>query len=422
MSIRLRAAFRPATVFAFALLVSAHPLWADDWPCWRGPNHDGISRETGFLKEWPKDGPRRLWKADLSGGFSSFVVASGRVFTQTKEKNEEVILCLDVARGKELWRHRYPCDYRDYRSFTGGGLPRSRTGPRATPAVDGGRVYTLGATGVVLCLEARTGHKIWRQDLLQITGGEVPRHGFCGPPLLVGDRIYLHAGGPKGKSIAALDKKDGRVAWLALDDPIGYGSPVWASTVSGPQVIFFTAAGAVGVAPKDGRSLWRYPWKTTHDLHIATPIYWDNQVFISSNYGSGAAVFRIKAHGDPETVWKAKTMHNHFTTSVLSEGNLYGFSNDRLRCVDFRTGKIRWDQAGLGRGTVTIADGKLIVLGDHGQLVLARPTPTAYTQISRCQVFDDNTLTWTVPVVSGGRLFVRHENGMVVLDLSSKRK
>jgi outer membrane protein assembly factor BamB len=395
---------------------------AEDWPCWRGPHRDGISRETGLLKQWPKSGPRQLWKFNLSGGFSTVVVAGGRLFTQTKEKNQEVVVCLDAASGAVRWRYRYPCDYAAYPTFTGGGMPASRTGPRATPAVDGDRVYTLGATGVLLCLDVKKGKKIWRQELTKVADRDVPRHGFCSPPLVVGDHVYVQAGGSKGKSLAALDKKTGRVVWQALDDPVGISSGVWAEVKGAPQLIFFTGAGAVGVAPKDGKLLWRYPWKTRFNLNIATPIYSDGRVFISSNYGRGGAVFRLTGKAMPETVWKKKTMQNHFNTSVLYQGHLYGFSVDRLRCVDFRTGEVKWDKAGLGKGSLTIADGHLIILGDHGQLVLARLTPTAYTEVSRHQVFPRETLTWTVPVVSGGRLFLRHQNGLVALDLTGKRK
>jgi outer membrane protein assembly factor BamB len=374
------------------------------------------------LTEWPKDGPRQLWKAPLSGGFSSVAVVDGRVFTQTKEKNQEVVVCLDATSGKDLWRYRYDCDYAAHKTFTGGGMPASRTGPRATPAVDGDRVYTLGATGILLCLEAKTGKKVWQQDLLKLASRDCPTHGYCGSPLVVGDRVFVEPGGPKGKSVAALDKKDGSVVWQALEDPIGQSSPVWADVGGAPQVIFFTGAGAVGVAPTDGQVLWRYPWKTTPLIHIATPLYADGQVFISSDYGTGGAVFRLTDKGGPETVWNKKTMQNHLSTSVLYEGHLYGVSEGRLRCVDFRTGEVKWDKIGFGRGWVIIAGGQLIALGDHGELSLAKATPKEYVEVSRCEVLNRDKLTWSAPVVSGGRLFVRNENALVALDVADSGK
>jgi len=408
--------------FAIILLAAAlaEPAHSEDWPCWRGPQRDGMSRETGLLKAWPKDGPRQLWKADLSGGFSSVVVADGRLVTLTKEKNQEVVVCLNAATGKDIWRYRYDSDYRAYKTFTGGGRPQARTGPRATPTIDGDRVYTLGATGTLLCLEVKTGKKIWQQDLLKIASMDVPTHGYCGSPLIMGDLIYLNPGGPKGKSIAALNKEDGAVVWQALDDPVGHASPVWAEVGEGPQVIFFTGVAAIGVDPQNGRLLWRFPWQTKPPIHVATPICSDGKVFISSDYGTGAAVFRLTGQIEPITIWKTKAMHNHFSSSVLYAGKLYGFSEQRLRCVDFETGEIKWDQPGLGRGSVVVADGGLIALGEHGELVLAKAAPDGYAEISRCQLFTKDTLTWTAPVISGGRLFVRHENGLAAFDLSSK--
>ncbi len=406
-----------AMAVSFLPVIACLPARAEDWPRWRGPRQDGISQETELLKEWPNGGPRQLWKAQLSGGFSSVVVADGRVFTQTKEKNEEIVVCLEAATGKELWRYRYDCDYAAHPTFTGGGMPASRTGPRATPAVDGDRVYTLGATGILLCLEVKTGKKIWQQDLLKIAGRDCPTHGYCGSPLVVADRIYLELGGSDTQAVAALDKRNGSVVWKALDDSLGQGSPVWAEVRGVPQVIFFTGKGAVGVAPRDGKLLWRYPWTTRFDLNIATPIFADGKVFISSNYGTGGAVFRLTDEGEPQTLWKSLAMQNHMSTSVLYQGSLYGFSENRLRCVDFETGKVQWDKSGLGKGSLVVADGHLIILGDHGELVLAKPNLTEYTEVSRCQLFDKGTLTWIAPVVSDGRLFIRSENALLALNL-----
>ena len=429
MFLRFGSTIRVVTTVVTFLLASAAQPNAEDWPHWRGPRLDGISLETGLLKEWPKDGPRRLWQVGLAGGFSSVAVADGRVFTQTKEGTQEVVVCLDAATGKELWRYRYDADYGAHATFTGGPRPDTLTGPRATPTVDGDRVYVMGATGILACLEAKTGKKIWQQRMLRPGGhisanpdsvfppGEVPMHGVSSSPLVVGGRLFVAPGGPNGKTLAALDKNDGRVIWQALDDAVGHASPIWAEVGGSPQLIFLTATRAVGVAPQDGRLLWRHRWKTTHDLNIATPVYADGQVFISSNYGKGGALLRLTNKGEPQKVWESLSMQSHFATSVLYEGRLYGFSGTRLRCVDFQTGNVLWDKIGFGMGNLIVADGKLIVLGEHGQLALAKATPTAYTEFSRVQIFNEETLTWTVPVLSGGRLFVRHQNGLLALDL-----
>jgi outer membrane protein assembly factor BamB len=287
--------------------------------------------------------------------------------------------------------------------------------------VDGDRVYTLGAMGILLCLEAGTGKQVWRQELLKIAGRDCPKHGYCGSPLVVGDRVFLETGGPGGKSITALDMRDGNIVWQAFDDELGQSSPVWAEIRGIPQVVFFTGKAVLGVAPQEGKPLWRYPWNTEFDLNVATPICTDDKVFISSSYGTGAALLRITGRNEPETVWKTPAMQNHISTCVLYQRHLYGSSAERLRCLDLSTGRVKWDKAGLGRASLIVADGHLIILGDDGQLVLARPDPGAYTEVSRCQVFDPGTLTLTVPVASGGRLFIRAENTLLALELRGQR-
>ncbi len=400
---------------AFAVVVG--PLGAEDWPRWRGSRQDGIALETGLLKAWPEGGPKQLWSTPLSGGFSSVVVANGKLFTQTKKDKQEVVLCLDPATGKEIWRYGYDCDYKAHPTFTGGGRPASRTGPRATPAVSGDRVFTLGATGTLLCLDTKSGKPLWEKDLLKMAGRTCPTHGYCASPLIEGDKLYVQVGGGNGKAVACLDKYRGDIIWFGLDDALGQATPVFVPSEDAGQVIFFTGTAAAGLSPIKGKFLWRYPWKTRYDLNIATPIYHDGKVFISSNYGTGAALLRLSGQAEPEVIWKGPSMQNHISCSVLYQGHLYGASESRLRCVDFQTGKIMWDQPGFGKSSLLVAEGNLIVLGEFGQLALAKAVPAQYTEISRCQLFDKQTLTWTVPVLSGGRLFVRSESQLVALDL-----
>jgi outer membrane protein assembly factor BamB len=392
---------------------------SDDWPCWRGAQGDGISRESGLLAKWPKNGPRQRWRSKLTGGFSSMAVADGRLFTMTKENNQEIVLCLDAASGQENWRYAYDCDYKAHPTLTGGYPPgKYLSGPRATPTVDAGRVYTIGSTGILLCLDCKTGREAWRVDLLKLAQRKCPPPGYCASPLVKGDRVYVQPGGENGKSAFALNKSNGRVIWHGLNDRIGHGTPVWIDYQGTPQVIFFTGEAAVGVSPENGKELWRFPWTTQHDLNVATPVYAEGKVFVSSNYGTGGAVFRVAESPKPETVWKRKTMQNHCATSVFFDGNLYGFSERRLRCVNFQTGDVQWDHSGLGLGTVLMADGKLIALSDKGDLYLLKAAPAAYEAISHFSVFPDRPLTWTVPVVSGGKLFVRSENEMVAFDIA----
>jgi outer membrane protein assembly factor BamB len=390
---------------------------AGDWPCWRGRHFDGISRETGLLKKWPEKGPRVLWRAKLSGGFSSVAVVGGRLYTLTaKDKKEEVVVCLDAASGKEVWQYRYPCDYDRLVTLR----ENYDSGPRATPAVDGPFVYSIGTGGTVLCLECATGKKVWQRDLTEMADRKCPPQGHCSSPLVVGDHVYVHPGGSRGNSIAALDKRTGKTVWQALDDEPSYASPVPVTVQGTTQIVYFTGQAVVGIAPSDGKLLWRVPWETSPAIHGATPIGADGQVFISSNYGTGAGLLRLKKGGGAEVVWKSRTMQNQYATSVLYRGAVYGFSGFRLCCVDFATGKLLWSKSGLGKGSLLLADGHLIVLCERGELLLVEATPKGYVEKARGKPFDKGP--WcSVPVLAGGRLYLRNERLLLALDLKAPR-
>jgi outer membrane protein assembly factor BamB len=401
--------------FLLLPLILSAPSRADDWPNWRGPHHDGISRETGLLKSWPAGGPKVLWRANLGGGYSSVAVAGGRLFTQTKDGKEDLVVCFDARTGKRLWEHRYACNYADYPSLD----KRFLTGPKATPTVDSDRVYAMGNTGRLQCLDVQNGKRIWERDLLKLAGRPCPEYGYCNSPLIVGDRLFVEPGGSKGNCLVALDKKDGRVIWRSLDDRIGWATPVSITVQGVPQLVYFTGRGGVGVSPADGKLLWRHDWKTAFDINAATPIYADGCLFLSSNYGNGGVLLRLQSAGDPAVVWKSRAMENHFSTSVLYHRHLYGFSTNRLRCVEFKTGKVKWDKPGLGKGSLLIADGRLIVLGEQGMLVLAQATPKGYVEEARWQALEDTC--WSVPVLANGLLYLRNERRLMAVDLVHAR-
>jgi outer membrane protein assembly factor BamB len=384
-----------------------------EWPQWRGPNRDGISLETGFRTDWPADGPPVRWQVPSGKGFSSLVVSRGRVYTLVQERAHEAVVCWDADNGQEVWRVRYPervvLDHGD--------------GPRATPAIDSDRLYAIGAGGVFHCLNAATGEVLWRHDLMEEFGGkELPWRptywGHACSPFVEGDRVFTLTGGPQG-AVAAFDKRTGRLLWKALDDPAGYSSPI-AITVAGVrQVVFFTGRGLVGLAPADGAVLWRYPWETNDFCNIATPIARGSYLFISSGYDRGCALLELVHRDDGSwavrRVYGHRRYRNHFATSVLYREHLYGFDNATLACMEFRTGKVTWRQNGFGKGTLLLADGHLIILGENGRLALADADPHAYVEKAACKVSDGRC--WTVPVLAGGRLYVRDEEHVTCLDL-----
>jgi outer membrane protein assembly factor BamB len=387
-----------------------------DWPQWRGPNRDGVSTESGLLAAWPKDGPPVLWEKPTGEGFGSVAVVKGRLFLLVQAGANEAVVCCDAETGKEHWRFEYPCQYRnDYGN-----------GPRSTPSVDGECVYTVGATGLMHCLKAFTdqpkGELVWAKDLMQEFGAEIPKWGVSFSPLVDGERIYIMPGGPNGHSLAALDAKTGATIWKKHNDEASYSSPI-AATIQGlKQILFFPGNRLISVSPDTGEKLWDYPWANENACNIATPIVLDDYVFISSSYARGCVMLKIdKDRGEwkPKRVYKNNRMRNHFSTSVRHQDYLYGFDDSTLACMDFRTGERMWDERGFDKGSVLIADGKLIVYGANGILALAQTNPDAYIEISRFQFSKAARSCWSVPVVANGRLYVRDQERLVCFDVKA---
>jgi outer membrane protein assembly factor BamB len=233
--------------------------------------------------------------------------------------------------------------------------------------------------------------------------------------------VVVGAGG--GKSLAAFDKNSGKVLWTALDDKAGYSTPRLISIDGIAQIVVLMGEALVSVSPKDGKEFWRKPWKTEQDANVATPIVEGNRLFISTGYSTGCALFELSAKGGKpvaEKRWGNKDMKNYFATSVLLDGHLYGFNDNKLACLDMQTGKRKWQASGFNRGSLLVADGKLIILGAAGKVALAEPSPQAYQEISTFQFCDEQT--WTVPTVSGGRMFLRNEKELACYSLHNNPK
>jgi outer membrane protein assembly factor BamB len=388
------------------LATAAH---ADDWPQWRGPKQDGISRETGLLAKWPADGPKQLWRVPLGNGFSAISVVGDRAYTCFGSTEGEFAASLNVVDGKTIWKVRLGDLYQngDYGD-----------GPRATPTVESGLVYVLGGKGALMCIDAAKGTQIWTADLLKIRDGKATEYGFSASPVIVGNNVLAVVGAGSGKSLVAFDKKSGKPVWSSLDDRIGYSTPHEVTAGGVPQLVVLTGQALVSVSPADGKEFWRQEWKTELDANVATPITTESKLFVSTGYSTGCALFQLSASGGKPTVekvWANKEMKNYFATSVLWEGYLYGFDNNKFACQDLKTGKVKWRASGFNRGSLIIADGKLIILGMSGNLALAEPSPQAFKSISKFQFSTERT--WTVPTVSGGRLYVRDEKELACYSL-----
>ena len=397
-------------ILLLALAQQALAQSAVNWPQWRGPNRDGISKETGLLKQWPAEGPPLVWKASgAGGGYSSFSVANGKLYTMGLRGDREYVIAFDVATGKEAWSTPHGGAFRNDRG----------DGPRGTPTVDGDRVYALGGSGDLTVLDARTGKIAWSKNVLREFGGSNITWGISESPLVLGDKVLVNAGGP-GASIVALNKANGALIWKSQSDKAGYSSAIPVELNGTTQVVFFTAERAVGLDAKDGRLLWEYGKPANQVANVATPIARANRVFISSDYGTGGGVVEIKADNKAQEIWFTKDMRNHHSSSVLIGDYLYGFSSAILTAIRFDTGEIAWRDRSVGKGSLVFADGNLYCFSENGVVGLVEATPTGYKEKGRFRLAQGNLPTWTHPVVVGGRLYLRDQDTIYAYDVRAK--
>lgn len=382
-----------------------------DWPQWRGPNRDGVSKEAGLLKEWPTAGPPLVWKATGAGtGFSSLAIAGGRIYTMGVRGDREYVLAFDANTGKEVWATANGDRYRDSRG----------DGPRGTPTVDGDRLFALGGNGDLSCLETKTGRVVWAMNVLQKFGGQNPNWGISESPLVIGDKLLVNAGGPDA-SVIALNKKNGSLVWKSQSDAAGYSSAMPVQIGSTTQVVFFTHQRALGVDLKDGRLLWDYKKASNDVANVATPVVKGNRVFVSSDYGTGAALVEIKPDGSVQEVYFTKEMRNHHSSSILIGDYLYGFSSGILTAMKFDTGEIAWKDRSVGKGSLVYADGHLYAFSERGVMGLIEASPTGYKEKGRFQIQQGPRETWTHPVIAGGRLYLRDQDTIYAFDVREKK-
>lgn len=394
-----------------------------DWPQWRGPNRDGVSPETNVQTNWPTGGPRVLWKQIIGRGFSSVTVVGTRLFAMEEEviagadgetatTHQEAVVCREVHGGAEIWRFRYPNDY----------FERFGSGPRSTPAVDSGRVYAVGPTGIFHCLRADTGERLWRHDLMEEFHGRPMQYGVSFSPLVEGNLVYATPGGPDGNSVVAFDKVSGQIVWKALDDTMGYSSPLAVTAAGVRQLLVLTNEALVSLSPTDGAVYWRYPWTVSHGFNISTPLAFGDYVLLSTGYGKGCILLEITAEtaGSPRArrVYQHNRLRNYFASSVRWGDYVYGFDEKALVCMNLHTGAEAWREKGSRRfrkGSLLAAAGHLLVLGEEGTLWLIEATPAGYREKASCRVSSNKC--WTVPSLANGKLYIRDESHLLCLDV-----
>lgn len=380
------------------------------WTDFRGPRRDGHYREQPIRTDWPAGGLTPLWKEPLGAGYASFAIAGGRAFTIEQRGSEEVVAAYDVASGREVWTTRWHARFEEY---MGG------DGPRATPTWSDGRVYALGAQGELRALDAETGRTLWRTNILEDAGASNLQWGMAASPLVVDNTVVVLPGGRNGTSVVAYDRNTGVRVWAAQDDQQAYSSPMLVTLGGVRQIVVFSALRLMGLSPERGELLWEYPWKTQFDVNASQPLLvGDNRLFVSSGYGTGAAVIEV-ARGSGRfsvrEVWRNIRMKNQFSSSLLHEGFIYGLDESILACVDAATGDLKWKGGRYGYGQTVLASGHVIVLAENGDLALVRATPERHQEVVRFPVLEGKT--WSHPALSGGYLLVRNVAEMAAFDL-----
>lgn len=416
MNSRLGHYRRPFGIVLLALALAGAIQAASDWPEFLGPHRNGTSTETGLIRSWPKEGPPVLWTRSVGAGFSGPVVSGGRLVLFHRLNDEEVVECLDAATGKKHWQTASATAYRDDFGFD--------EGPRATPLVADGRVYTLGAEGHLQCLDLATGQKRWSRELL--SEYKVPK-GFFGvatSPLLAGAHLLINVGS-KDAGIVAFHKDTGAEVWRATDHGASYSSPALATLGGNLTAVFLTREGVVIIDPASGKVRYQKHWRSriNASVNAATPVMVGDLVFVSACYGAGALLLKVTPTA-VEEIWQGDDiMSNHYTTCVPYQGHLYGFDGRQeqgahLRCVELATGKVCWTSPHAGCGSMILADGQLIILTEDGDLVLARATADQYDERARSTVL---TRPCRSPLaLADGRLYARDTQKLVCWSLKPR--
>jgi outer membrane protein assembly factor BamB len=381
----------------------------DDYPGFLGPRRDATLTGVDLATDWEAQPPVEVWRRSIGAGWSAFAVAGDYAVTQEQRGPEEQVAAYDVDTGEPLWTHADPVRYED---------AQAGIGPRATPTIHEGRVYSLGATGILSALDLRTGERLWSRDTAADAGAERPSWGVAASPLILDDLVIVPPGGPDGRSLVAYDRASGEIAWSGGSDPPAYASPVAVELAGRRQILVFNGAGLASHDARDGRVLWSEPWpRGTENVSQPVPLPGD-RVFLSSGYDIGGRLWAIAAHGGglrATTVWESRGLKAKFTNVVARDGYLYGLDDGILVCLDATEGKRRWKRGRYGHGQVLLVDDLLLVQAESGEVALVAADAQAYRELGRFPALGGKT--WNHAALAGRRLFVRNDREAARYDL-----
>ena len=370
-----------------------------DWPSYRGPTHNGISQEKGYRF----DSATKLWETSINTGFSGITVAEAKLYTMGNKDDQDIVYCIDKNTGDIIWKYEYDCRLAP-KSYEGG--------PNVTPTVNDGRVYTLSREGHIFCFQSDRGMVLWKWNVAKEFRAKPPSGGFSGSPSVLGDAVIFNV----GASGLALNRLTGKTLWSSGKGPAGYATPLPYTIDDKTLIAILNGKELKAIDPQSGKVLWGHRWKTFLKINAATPIFFNNQMFISSGYNEGCTLLDVSG-AQPTLLWKNKSMRNQFNSSVFWNGHIYGIDGNvgrrnKLKCISATHGDIKWAVKDFGFGSLILADEQLIILTHTGELVIVKANPEKYEEIHREKILDGKC--WTVPTLSNGRLFARNAKGKLI--------
>jgi outer membrane protein assembly factor BamB len=433
---------RRISVALFVGLLSAPAWWAraEEWPQWRGPRNDGIVRDEKLADDWPAHGPKKLWEARVGVGFASPVAVDGTVYVFTLDGEDDMLYAFDADKGTPRWKQQAPSLYKA--EMPGPSRTPDWTGTRASPVIEGERIYTYGFRGDLVCRERASGKSLWHINVMNETGTAPISWGQGSNPLIDGDTLYVQ-GGINGPTVVALDRNTGKLLWQSQNlppdttredpddygrgetDKGGYARPVLVDVRGTKQLIVFGGEALWAFDPKTGRTIWTQPWQTQYDVNAATPIYHEGRLFITSSYGkppARCAQFELSPNGAKQ-VWSNNQLTAKYQPPVLDDGHLYGNSEGAVRCLRWEDGKTVWtanDRINQGGSIVRIMPDKLLMFSDTGKATLARATPEKYEKLAEAQVVERTGNAWSTPLVYRGKMYFKGRNDFVCYDAGGK--
>ena len=408
-------------VILLSLTVSAfcsRAAYASDWPQFLGPTRNGISPDAQ-TNAWPKNGPPTVWQKKVGQGFSGPVVSSKKLILFHRVEDKESVECLDALTGSSLWTFAYPTMYRDDFGFD--------EGPRATPAIADGRIYTYGAEGVLNCLDFSTGKKVWAVNAKTEFHAAKGFFGIACSPLVEGNSVLLIVGGRDGAGIVVFDKTNGKILWKTSNDEASYASPVTATIAGRRYALFLTRAELVAAEPANGKTLFQFPFRPAINSSVsaATPLVISDMVFLSASYGAGAALLKIDGN-DCRKIWQSdQSLSAHYATPVHHDGYLYGINGRTdpgfeppasLCCIELKTGKIAWEQPAFGAATIILAGDELLILTERGELMRAPASATGFKPSARAQILP--TQVRAHAALADGLFYARSKDKLVCVRIN----